>query len=110
LLAAVGAALLASFRCLNRLAIKRGGAGSGNMAGLGAHSGTEGLHEFLPRTVPVPPLEVVVHGPPGWEVVGQRTPGTAFADVVAQGIDKLPQVGLAGSAAPTGARQQRFEQ
>src|SRR5581483_7922006 len=109
LLAAIGAHLLAALRGLDRLAVDAGDAGRRLPPSLGAELGAQGIEDLLPGAIPTPPAEVVVDGPPGWEVVGQGAPGAALAGVVEQGVDDLAHVGLAGAAAGPGGGNQGLQ-
>jgi hypothetical protein len=47
-----------------------------------------GVHPF-PCSIQTPEAEVVVDGLPGWEVVGQESPGTAAAHNIEDGVEDL---------------------
>jgi hypothetical protein len=49
-----------------------------------------GVHP-LPSAVEPPRSEVMVDGLPGWEVVGQQSPGTATTQDVEDGLEDLAQ-------------------
>lgn len=107
LFAAVGPALLAPQRGLDRLAVDRCRAGRQRPPGLDAGQRAKDIEDLLPSAVCVPLLEVVVHAIPGREVVRQGTPGAAFPGVVEQRVDDLTQVYLTGPTRSRAARKPR---
>ena len=52
---------------------------------------SEGVIDGLPGSVSLPPRKVVVDGPPWGKIVGQRSPDTAIAVAVEDGISALFQ-------------------
>jgi len=89
-----------------------GGAGRRCPPGPDSSQRAEGVEEFLPGAVPIPPAEGVIDSLPRGEVVGQCPPGTPFAGMVEQSVDDLAQIGLAGPprpAASAGPGQQRLD-
>src|SRR5262249_23630787 len=91
---AVGAADLGR---LDRLAV--GAAGGGVRAGacLPADGAWKGIVDRAPSPVVPPPPEVVVHGPPRGEVMGQGPPGAAVSVAIEDGVDDRTETRLAGS-------------
>ena len=45
--------------------------------------------DLLPEPLQPPEPEIMVHGLPGWQIVGQQAPGTATAEHVEDGIENL---------------------
>ena len=109
LLAAVLADLLSALGRLDRLAVDGGGAGRWLPTGPDADLLTQRIENPLPGAVGVEPLEVVVDGLPGGEVVGQGPPGAALAGAVEQGVDDPTHIGSPGATARPGRRDERLD-
>ena len=93
--------LATPFGRLDGLAIDTAGAGGWLPTGSLPDSTSEGIIDGLPSSVSFPRRKVVVDGPPWGKIVGQRSPDTAIAVAVEDGINHGPHLGLAWP--PTGA-------
>src|ERR1051326_3088903 len=109
-LAAIRAALRPPFGGLHRLAVDGGGTGSRVPTALAAELNAKGVEEALPSAVAGPRLEIVVHGLPGGEVMGQGPPAPAFADMVEQGVEDEAHGVLPRPAPGTSGRNQGLKQ
>ena len=98
------------FRGLHRLTVDDGRAGTG-LATLGlAQLGVQGVMCPLPGAITTPSPEVVEHGAPRRQVMGQHPPGAPSAQHVADGVDDLPPGVGDRSAARSGRWQPGLEQ
>ena len=93
--------LATPFGRLDGLAIDTAGAGGWRPTGSPPDSPSEGVIDGLPGSVSFPRRKVVVDGPPWGKIVGQRSPDTAIAVAVEDGINHGSHLGLAWP--PTGA-------
>ena len=93
--------LATPFGRLDGLAIDTAGAGGWLPTGSPPDSTSEGVIDGLPGSVSFPRRKVVVDGPPWGKIVGQRSPDTAIAVAIEDGINHGPHLGLAWP--PTGA-------
>src|SRR5215467_2123218 len=109
LFAAVGAYLLATACCLDRLAVHAGDARGPATVGGQTHPLPQGGKKVVPGAIAFPLFEVVVNGLPGWEVMGQSTPTTPLPRDVEDGVDDFPHIRFSGSATREGWRNPRFQ-
>jgi hypothetical protein len=92
LLATVVAALFSAYpSCLYRLAIHYPRAGLRVPFEAYPHPLVQRLVHLFPGSIHSPQTEVVVDGLPGWEVMGQKSPGTAATDYVKDSVEYLAQ-------------------
>src|SRR5262249_16907221 len=99
ILEVVLAPLLTAGGGVHRLAVHAGG--GARMVGLlgGADFLAEPVVDGVQGAVVPPLIEIPPHGALGRQVLGEIPPGAAGAEEVEDGIDDIPQVGLAGSSA-----------
>ena len=97
--------LATPFGRLDGLAIDTAGAGGWLPTG----SPPEGVIDGLPGSVSFPRRKVVVDGPPWGKIVGQRSPNTAIAVAVEDGINHGSHLGLAWPPTGAGRRQERLQ-
>src|SRR5512135_1603970 len=102
----VGAADLGS---PDRLAVDAAGAGSRLPPRLVTDLRSQGIVDRLPSAIGRPSNEVVVDGPPAWEVAWQSPPDAAVAVPVEDRVDHLSKVGFAGPPAGVGGRKVGLE-
>ena len=93
---------------LDGLAIDTAGAGGWRPTGSPPDSTSEGVIDGLPGSVSFPRRKVVV-GPPWGKIVGQRSPDTAIAVAVEDGINHGPHLGLAWPPTGAGRRQEGLQ-
>ena len=101
--------LATPFGRLDGLAIDTAGAGGWLPTGSPPDSTSEGVIDGLPGSVSFPRRKVVVDGPPWGKIVGQRSPDTAIAVAVEDGINHGPHLGLAWPPTDAGRRQERLQ-
>src|SRR5271166_2782641 len=101
--------LATPFGRLDGLAIDTAGAGGWRPTGSPPDSTSEGVIDGLPGSVSFPRRKVVVDGPPWGKIVGQRSPDTAIAVAVEDGINHGPHLGLAWPPTDAGWRQEGFQ-
>src|SRR5208337_3835367 len=105
-LGTVGTMLAIPCGRLDGLAIDTAGAGGWRPTGSPPDSPSEGVIDGLPGSVSFPRRKVVVDGPPWGKIVGQRSPDTAIAVAVEDGINHGSHLGLAWPPTGAGRRQQ----
>src|SRR5271165_670491 len=108
-LGAVVTMLATPFGRLDGLAIDTAGAGGWLPTGSLPDSTSEGVIDGLPSSVSFPRRKVVVDGPPWGKIVGQRSPDTAIAVAVEDGINHGPHLGLAWPPTGAGRRQEGLQ-
>ena len=101
--------LATPFGRLDGLAIDTAGAGGWLPTGSPPDSTSEGVIDGLPGSVSFPRRKVVVDGPPWGKIVGQRSPDTAIAVAVEDGINHGPHLGLAWPPTGAGRRQEGLQ-
>ena len=101
--------LATSFGRLDGLAIDTAGAGGWRPTGSPPDSPSEGVIDGLPGSVSFPRRKVVVDGPPWGKIVGQRSPDTAIAVAVEDGINHGSHLGLAWPPTGAGRRQEGLQ-
>ena len=101
--------LATPFGRLDGLAIDTAGAGGWLPTGSLPDSTSEGVIDGLPGSVSFPRRKVVVDGPPWGKIVGQRSPDTAIAVAVEDGINHGPHLGLAWPPTGAGRRQEGLQ-
>ena len=101
--------LATPFGRLDGLAIDTAGAGGWLPTGSPPDSTSKGVIDGLPGSVSFPRRKVVVDGPPWGKVVGQRSPDTAIAVAVEDGINHGPHLGLAWPPTGAGRRQEGLQ-
>jgi len=101
--------LATPFGRLDGLAIDTAGAGGWRPTGSPPDSTSEGVIDGLPGSVSFPRRKVVVDGPPWGKIVGQRSPDTAIAVAVEDGINHGPHLGLAWPPTDAGRRQEGLQ-
>ncbi len=101
--------LATPFGRLDGLAIDTAGAGGWLPTGSPPDSTSEGVIDGLPGSVSFPRRKVVVDGPPWGKIVGQRSPVTAIAVAVEDGINHRPHLGLAWPPTGAGRRQEGLQ-
>ena len=101
--------LATPFGRLDGLAIDTAGAGGWLPTGSPPDSPSEGVIDGLPGSVSFPRRKVVVDGPPWGKIVGQRSPDTAIAVAVEDGINHGPHLGLAWPPTGAGRRQEGLQ-
>jgi len=101
--------LATPFGRLDGLAIDTAGAGGWLPTGSPPDSMSEGVIDHLPGSVSFPRRKVVVDGPPWGKIVGQRSPDTAIAVAVEDGINHGPHLGLAWPPTGAGRRQEGLQ-
>ena len=101
--------LATPFGRLDGLAIDTAGAGGWLPTGSLPDSTSEGIIDGLPSSVSFPRRKVVVDGPPWGKIVGQRSPDTAIAVAVEDGINHGPHLGLAWPPTGAGRRQEGLQ-
>ena len=101
--------LATPFGRLDGLAIDTAGAGGWLPTGSPPDSTSEGVIDDLPGSVSFPRRKVVVDGPPWGKIVGQRSPDTAIAVAVEDGINHGPHLGLAWPPTGAGRRQEGLQ-
>src|SRR5271165_5438320 len=101
--------LATPFGRLDGLAIDTAGAGGWLPTGSLPDSTSEGIIDGLPSPVSFPRRKVVVNGPPWGKIVGQRSPDTAIAVAVEDGINHGPHLGLAWPPTGAGRRQEGLQ-
>src|SRR5208337_3870095 len=101
--------LATPFGRLDGLAIDTAGAGGWRPTGSPPDSTSEGVIDGLPGSVSFPRRKVVVDGPPWGKIVGQRSPDTAIAVAVEDGINHRPHLGLAWPPTDAGRRQEGLQ-
>jgi len=101
--------LATPFGRLDGLAIDTAGAGGWRPTGSPPDSTSEGVIDGLPGSVSFPRRKVVVDGPPWGKIVGQRSPDTAIAVAVEDGINHGPHLGLAWPPTGAGRRQEGLQ-
>ena len=101
--------LATPFGRLDGLAIDTAGAGGWLPTGSPPDSPSEGVIDGLPDSVSFPRRKVVVDGPPWGKIVGQRSPDTAIAVAVEDGINHGPHLGLAWPPTGAGRRQEGLQ-
>lgn len=101
--------LATPFSRLDGLAIDTAGAGGWLPTGSPPDSTSEGVIDGLPGSVSLPRRKVVVDGPPWGKIVGQRSPDTAIAVAVEDGINHGPHLGLAWPPTGAGRRQEGLQ-
>ena len=101
--------LATPFGRLDGLAIDTAGAGGWLPTGSPPDSTSEGVIDGLPGSVSFPRRKVVVDGPPWGKIVGQRSPDTAIAVAVEDGINHGPHLGLAWPPTDAGRRQEGLQ-
>ena len=74
-------------RGLDALGVNDGGRRRRFTSLLHAHLLAQGVMHSLPQSVFLPAPEVAVDGVPGGQVVGQKPPGTAGAQLVENGVE-----------------------
>jgi hypothetical protein len=111
LLAAVIAALAASFGGLHRLAVETGGAWGGRVRGglLPADVSAPRVQHGLPGTVVVPRREVCLDGAVGQQIVREQIPWAARPVAVEDGVDDFSHVYGPRASAALGERNQRLQ-
>src|SRR5271166_452370 len=97
------------FGRLDGLAIDTAGAGGWRPTGSPPDSPSEGVIDGLPGSVSFPRRKVVVDGPPWGKIVGQRSPDTAIAVAVEDGINHGSHLGLAWPPTGAGRRQEGLQ-
>ena len=108
-LGAVVTMLATPFGRLDGLAIDTAGTGGWLPTGSLPDSTSEGIIDGLPSSVSFPRRKVVVDGPPWGKIVGQRSPDTAIAVAVEDGINHGPHLGLAWPPTGAGRRQEGLQ-
>ena len=108
-LGAVVTMLATPFGRLDGLAINTAGAGGWLPTGSSPDSTSEGVIDGLPGSVSFPRRKVVVDGPPWGEIVGQRSPDTAIAVAVEDGINHGPHLGFAWPPTGPSRRQEGLQ-
>ena len=108
-LGAVATMLATPFGRLDGLAINTAGAGGWLPTGSSPDSTSEGVSDGLPGSVSFPRRKVVVDGPPWGEIVGQRSPDTAIAVAVEDGINHGPHLGFAWPPTGPSRRQEGLQ-
>src|SRR5208337_5019783 len=108
-LGAVVTMLVTPFGRLDGLAIDTAGTGGWLPTGSLPDSTSEGIIDGLPSSVSFPRRKVVVDGPPWGKIVGQRSPDTAIAVAVEDGINHGPHLGLAWPPTGAGRRQEGLQ-
>src|SRR5271166_6872706 len=101
--------LATPFGRLDGLAIDTAGAGGWRPTGSPPDSPSEGVIDGLPGSVSFPRRKVVVDGPPWGKIVGQRSPDTAIAVAVEDGINHGSHLGLAWPPTGAGRRQEGLQ-
>ena len=101
--------LATPFGRLDGLAIDTAGAGGWLPTGSPPDSTSEDVIDGLPGSVSFPRRKVVVDGPPWGKIVGQRSPDTAIAVAVEDGINHGPHLGLAWPPTGAGRRQEGLQ-
>src|SRR5919107_1081574 len=101
----VTAFLSAHARGLDRLAIHYGRAGLEVPIEPHPHPLAQGRVHLFPGSVQAPGAEVVVDGLPGWEVMGQQSPGTTALENVEDGVCDLAQFVEARTPGSFGSRK-----
>ena len=101
--------LATPFGRLDGLAIDTAGAGGWLPTGSPPDSPSEGVIDGLPGSVSFPRRKVVVDGPPWGKIMGQRSPDTAIAVAVEDGINHEPHLGLAWPPTGAGRRQEGLQ-
>jgi hypothetical protein len=98
-LAAIEATNAALFRRLNGLTIHNGGTGFSRVSLLLANSLAQHLVELMPDAGAFPETEVVVNGLPFGKIVWEQPPRTTCSQEIENGVQDLPQINGAWSAA-----------
>ena len=101
--------LATPFGRLDGLAIDTAGAGGWRPTGSPPDSPSEGVIDGLRGSVSFPRRKVVVDGPPWGKIVGQRSPDTAIAVAVEDGINHGSHLGLAWPPTGAGRRQEGLQ-
>ena len=101
--------LATPFGRLDGLAIDTAGAGGWLPTGSLPDLTSEGIIDGLPSSVSFSRRKVVVDGPPWGKIVGQRSPDTAIAVAVEDGINHGPHLGLAWPPTGAGRRQEGLQ-
>ncbi len=101
--------LATPFGRLDGLAIDTAGAGGWRPTGSPPDSPSEGVNDGLPGSVSFPRRNGVVAGPPWGKIVRQRSPDTAIAVAVEDGINHGSHLGLAWPPTGAGRRQEGLQ-
>ena len=101
--------LATPFGRLDGLAIDTAGAGGWLPTDSPPDSPSVDVIDGLPGSVSFPRRKVVVDGPPWGKIVGQRSPDTAIAVAVEDGINHGPHLGLAWPPTGAGRRQEGLQ-
>ena len=97
------------FGAFHALAVDDAGRGACSAHGFLSALDVEHMMDAIQRAIPVPQAEVIVHGPSGRQLLGQRAPLAAGAEQVHHAVNHLADIDAPFAAARLARRDQRLD-
>ena len=97
------------FGAFHALAVDDAGRGACSAHGFLSALDVEHMMDAIQRAIPVPQAEVIVHGPSGRQLLGQRAPLAAGAEQVHHTVNPLADIDALFAAAGLARRDQRLD-